>query len=133
MIELLFSNSCLSIAFDRKEYWKPFCALDWPCARRWCASHFDVHLMPWNSLVVQGVTRNMLPIVQVVGVPTRIACATQERGTSALEVWIHRVCFSCSNLLVSAVFQVICGSLATHCFHESTMVRIFHVAECVCA
>ena len=59
---------------------------------------FDVRMRPWFSLFVQGVTGIMLPVAQVVGAPTRIACATEERGTSTLAVWIAQVFFS--NLIV---------------------------------
>ena len=60
---------------------------------------FDDHMMPWHSCVVQGVTGIMLPIAQVVGAPTRLACAAQERGSSALPFW-DCTGFRFSNLLV---------------------------------
>ena len=68
---------------------------------------FDVHMRPWFSFVVLGVTGIMLPVAQVVGAPTRIACAAQERGTSTLAVSIAQVfLFKSDCALKGAMFQV---------------------------
>ena len=52
-----FRNSCLSVTCEKKECWKPLCALDGLGVRWWCA---------WHSFVVQGLTGIMLPVAQVV-------------------------------------------------------------------
>ena len=70
---------------------------------------------------MQGVTGIMWPIAQVVGVPTRMACATQESGTSAFAARIAQLKKSAC-AFVRAMFQVRSGSLATHCFHEAPMI-----------
>ena len=75
---------------EKKECWKPYCALDGLGVRWWCV---------WHSFDMQGLIGIMLPVAQVVGVPTSMACATQERRTSVFADWIAHL-LSSLNLLV---------------------------------
>ena len=85
-----FRNSCLSVTCEKKECWKPYCALDGLGVCWWCV---------WHSFDMQGLIGIMLPVAQVVGVPTSMACATQERRTSVFADWIAHL-LSSLNLLV---------------------------------